>query len=1344
MKTSAITPSPAQIGCGHRTELARIDREPSMKRHTMIFNEPRSLVYVLCRGLIQLALVLTCLMDLGAKALGQTTYYWSSSAATSGYWSGSFWWNGSANTTLGGSERIYFDNSAYPAMNNDASTTARWGIDFLSGSAARTISGSTANTFYDYGGNAPFIQNDSGLTQTINFPIVDGNANGANALNLIANSGNLVFGGTVSASGGARNIFPQGAANITFNGAINDGSSAVMTVTKLGGGTIFYDTANNYSGSTYISAGTLQIDSSGTANNSTIQLGDSASTGASATFTLGAIGGGQSLANTINVRSGSSGAKLFTSLATSGNNTLSGSITASDNFGANSTAGGNLIFSGAVKSDGTTVRTLTTLTGTGTTTLQGVADNSYLQAMVNAGTLVLNKASDSSHHALGGTTETVAGGTLQLSGSGGDQIQDGANVTVSSGAFELNGQSETINSISLNGTGISSAGALVNSGLAATLTLNAGSTLAGAASIGGTGDVTIGGSGAITASSATTLTKVGNNKLTLSNGGGVDNLNLLLTVNAGTVVLNKTGTTGTGAGKIHAVGNVTINSGAAVQLSGSGGYQIYDGNNPTVSSGGVLDLNGQNQTFTGTGPTISGTGISSGGALINGTGSATLTSKLVLGAASSVGGAGNLTISDVISGGYSLSKVGAGTLTLIGPNTYSGDTMVRAGTLRLQANHTLPIGTSVAIGNTSTSGTLDLGGYNQQVAGLTAAGIASAQTIGNSSTSSDSILTYNSSWPSTFGGVIKDSVNGGTRSVALVVSGGTLTLKGANTYSGGTSITSGTLVVGQDNALPTGTTVTLGAGSNSGLLQLGDSSHAGSQTLAGLVTSGTGTANAVVGGSPSTSTLALNSAGSITYAGRLGGDGANQNILALTMAGAGTLTLNSANTYSSGTTLSSGQLNINNGGSSSANSAIGTGTFTISGGTIDNTSSGDVTLAPNNAQNWNGDFTYAGSVHNLNLGSGAVTLGASRQVTVSANTLTVGGIISGSSKGITKAGTGTLTLTSANTYSGNTTISGGELVGSTAGSCANSVFTVSSGATNGVKLAAAGGQWTCGGLTYNSGTTYADFDFASFTPSTSTAPLSVGALTANATVKVLLRNVGFPATVGSKYPLIHYTGTDPSVSSFSLLSSLPLSVTNAGGSLVVDTASKNVSASVGLVAPNFSTNCAPGISRRITLTEIQDYGGLSSSRGSPAYSFTGIGSASAGGTVIYDANNIQYTYPTSGSPMSDSFSYTITDGSVSATATVTLAFTKQSGAASASISVTNGVAAVTLYGIPGLQYDVQRSTDNMNSWTTLTTAPPLNVTPPIATGSDGKVTFTDNFSDLGTKPSSAFYRTIQH
>jgi hypothetical protein len=45
----------------------------------------------------------------------------------------------------------------------------------------------------------------------------------------------------------------------------------------------------------------------------------------------------------------------------------------------------------------------------------------------------------------------IAAGTVQLAGSGGDQMYDGAGVTLSSGVLDLSGHSETI--YSLNGAG---------------------------------------------------------------------------------------------------------------------------------------------------------------------------------------------------------------------------------------------------------------------------------------------------------------------------------------------------------------------------------------------------------------------------------------------------------------------------------------------------------------------------------------------------------------------------------------------------------------------------------------------------------------------------------------------------------------------------------------------------------------------------------------------------------------------------------------------------------------------------------------------------------------------------
>ncbi len=156
-------------------------------------------------------------------------------------------------------------------------------------------------------------------------------------------------------------------------------------------------------------------------------------------------------------------------------------------------------------------------------------------------------------------------------------------------------------------------------------------------------------------------------------------------------------------------------------------------------------------------------------------------------------------------------------------------------------------------------------------------------------------------------------------------------------------------------------------------------------------------------------------------------------------------------------TLSAGQLNINNA------KAVGSGTFTIDGGTIDNTSGATITLSNNNPQNWDGDFTFVGS-NALNLGTGAVTLGASQTVTTNASTLTVGGVIGdgGNGYGITKAGAGTLVLNGADTFSGTTTINAGVAQLGNANAAQNS--TVSVGTANGLAFSTAIGSFTIGGL----------------------------------------------------------------------------------------------------------------------------------------------------------------------------------------------------------------------------------------------------------------------------------------
>ena len=191
------------------------------------------------------------------------------------------------------------------------------------------------------------------------------------------------------------------------------------------------------------------------------------------------------------------------------------------------------------------------------------------------------------------------------------------------------------------------------------------------------------------------------------------------------------------------------------------------------------------------------------------------------------------------------------------------------------------------------------------------------------------------------------------------------------------------------------------------------------------------------------------------------------------MNGNGSLTFAGANSYSpGGVTLNSGTLNVDN-----ATALGGSGvTLTLAGGTIDNTTAGAITLANNNPQNWNGNFTFAGT-KDLNLGTGAVTLNATPLVTVSAGTLTVGGPIGGSGFGFTKAGVGTLLLSATNTYTGPTVVSNGKLVLTASALLINSSsITVSNGATFDVSSNAftlASGQSLLGSGTNNGSITAA-------------------------------------------------------------------------------------------------------------------------------------------------------------------------------------------------------------------------------------------------------------------------------
>jgi autotransporter-associated beta strand protein len=154
-------------------------------------------------------------------------------------------------------------------------------------------------------------------------------------------------------------------------------------------------------------------------------------------------------------------------------------------------------------------------------------------------------------------------------------------------------------------------------------------------------------------------------------------------------------------------------------VSGAGGNS---GNSFIVSSGASLEVSGSSTHGAGAGIwTLNGTGVSSNGALRSISGTNTLTSSgvgtIALASASSIGvdSGSKLTISRVISGANSMTKVGAGTLILSTTNTYSGTTVVEAGTLGFGINSALSASSSISL----SGGTLAVGTYSNALSNAT-------------------------------------------------------------------------------------------------------------------------------------------------------------------------------------------------------------------------------------------------------------------------------------------------------------------------------------------------------------------------------------------------------------------------------------------------------------------------------------------------------------------------------------------------------------------------------------------------------------------------------------------------
>jgi autotransporter-associated beta strand protein/surface protein len=730
--------------------------------------------------------------------------------------------------------------------------------------------------------------------------------------------------------------------------------------------------------------------------------------------------------------------------------------------------------------------------------------------------------------------------------------------------------------------------------------LTAGS-LSGAGNIGsasGTPLVTVGSNGSSTTYSGifsrtgARLTKEGAGTLTLS---GANTYTGVTTISAGTLSIGAGGTIGAISNSSNVTNNATltfnranaytysgiISGTGAVTKAGSGGTTTLSGANTysgiTTISAGTLSISNDNNLGTAPASPTPGHLVLNGGTLTN-TAAITLDANrgISLGAS---GGTINvifnpITYSGIIAGTGALTKEGIGSLILNGVNTYSGATNINAGTLSLGGTAGERISNSSAV-TVADSSFFNLGGFSETVGSLAGTGTITSTVAGAVT------LTHAGNSSTTFSGVIQN----GSGTVALTKAGtGTLTLTGANTYTGATTISAGTLQLSTANERISNSSALIVA-SGATLDLNGFTETVGSLAGAGTVTSSAAGTPTLSAGGDNTST---------TFSGIVQNGSATS--IALTKQGTGALTLSGANTYSGVTTLSAGTLNINNA------SAIGTGTFIISAGTIDNTSGEAITLSTNNPQNWNGNFTFTGT-HSLNLGTGAVALSANRTLATNANTLTVGGVISGAFT-LTKNGAGTLTLTGDNTYTGTTTNNAGTLTlgdGGTSGSVVGNINNVTALIVNCSNAFTYAGVITGAGVLNKEGA--GTFTLSGVNTYTGATNINGGTLQLSAGNERISNSSALTVAGGATFDLNGFSETVASISgSGTITSSVAGGVTLTNGGTATTTFSGIIESGSGTVA---LTKSGTG-----TLTL------------SGANTYTGITTLSAGTLQISADNNL--------------------------------------------------------------------------------------------------------------------------
>ncbi len=923
----------------------------------------------------------------------------------------------------------------------------------------------------------------------------------------------FVFTTTAGVAGTSTSAIPADGGQIAGGTDLDTGAGTLSVVSYRLGGLTTNQTANRIVDSGVLTPGT------GTFGNTEVWFSAGLTTTSQALQTLagGASDATQSSAVTTLTGLRKTGTATYTLTSTAGNSIAGDIFVEEGGLKVNTAASGNtasILGSGQVylinANPGATAVTQNNATMNGTTLeVNTAAGNATLNTAVEgAGKLVKSGANTltvTSTNSFSGNLQVLAG-TLSVSSVSnigtssqigrGNSSQDA--ITLVGSTFLYTGAAGSTNrrfsiapaggTILNDGTGalqITGSGNIGSNGIAAGTTVR---TL----TLGGTynGDANVFGNNIVdyVAGTATNLAKSGAGIWALT---GSNTYSGTTAINAGTLQVGNggTGSLGTGAVTISAGTNLKFNRtgtlAVAANIGGSGDI-ANDGN-------GEVSLTGSN-TFTGNLTVNAGTvafeGASSAGSLASVTIGAsgrvavgsgfvggTLTLRNLSGSGlintlfNATAGTRTLAVQSVADTTFSgtlnedtatgrilaLTKTGNGVLTLSGGGNFTGGTTLSAGTLNVTS------GTALGTGAITASG-----GALSGAATLSNAVVLAA----NLTVSSDTALALS-------GGI---GETGGVR--ALSKSGsGTVTLGGANTYTGATNVLTGrlalaagatlaspTLVLADGAELESADTFSIGSGKTLALGALGtiaSASHFGSLALTGgtigLDFSGANHDSLTVSGDLSlgSGTLAFTNTTTyetgvynvLSYGGAYTAPAQASDLTLSGLAAGGTSRQTFALTHDE--TAKVIQLTVAGSGQNVRWTGAVDGAWTVGGASTANWLVTDAGYAGDNPEQFfNGDVVSFGD----GASTGAVVIGADNLTPVSiafaADTLdytvsSSGGAITGGS--VSKSGAAALTLESAHTYAGGTTLSAGRLRLGADGALGSGLLTITGG-----RLSAAG------------------------------------------------------------------------------------------------------------------------------------------------------------------------------------------------------------------------------------------------------------------------------------------------